>query len=131
MPQFDLIGVGTAAGAFRVAEKCGQAGWTFTVVDSPPYGSACALRGCDHKKVLVAHRTPPPTLSQGPLDCDLPSQNAKCTSLFHERRKQAPVVSVMPQGKLVRARWSRPKIHRRLKCRDEVLDLRLTDSRRL
>lgn len=51
--QFDLIVIGTGAGASSVATTCRRAGWSVAVVDSRPYGGTCALRGCDPKKVLV------------------------------------------------------------------------------
>lgn len=53
MPRFDLVVIGTGAGAAPVATKCRAAGWTVAIVDSRPYGGTCALRGCDPKKVLV------------------------------------------------------------------------------
>src|SRR5262245_11174314 len=51
--KFDLIVLGTGAGALTLARTCSQAGWTVAVVASQPYGGTCALRGCDPKKVLV------------------------------------------------------------------------------
>lgn len=51
--HFDLIVLGTGAGASTVATKCRAAGWSVAIVDSRPYGGTCALRGCDPKKVLV------------------------------------------------------------------------------
>jgi len=51
--HFDLVVLGTGAGASAVATKCRKAGWSVAIVDSRPYGGTCALRGCDPKKVLV------------------------------------------------------------------------------
>jgi glutathione reductase (NADPH) len=51
--QFDLVAIGTGAGASAVAWKFQEAGRRAAVVDSRPYGGTCALRGCDPKKVLV------------------------------------------------------------------------------
>lgn len=51
--SFDLVVIGTGAGASAPATKCRRAGWRVAVVDELPYGGTCALRGCDPKKVLV------------------------------------------------------------------------------
>lgn len=51
--QFDLVVLGTGAGASTVATKCRGAGWSVAIVDALPFGGTCALRGCDPKKVLV------------------------------------------------------------------------------
>src|SRR5262249_49574963 len=51
--KFDVIAIGTGAGASAVAYRCRAAGWQVAVVDSRPFGGTCALRGCDPKKVLV------------------------------------------------------------------------------
>ncbi|MGH3949560.1 MAG: dihydrolipoyl dehydrogenase family protein [Pseudonocardiaceae bacterium] len=51
--RFDLVVLGTGAGASTVATKCRSAGWSVAIVDALPYGGTCALRGCDPKKVLV------------------------------------------------------------------------------
>ncbi|MDZ4263367.1 MAG: NAD(P)/FAD-dependent oxidoreductase [Pseudomonadota bacterium] len=51
--QYDLIAIGTGAGASGVASRCRAAGWSVAVIDSLPFGGTCALRGCDPKKVLV------------------------------------------------------------------------------
>ena len=51
--KFDVIAIGTGAGASSVAYRCREAGWQAAVVDSRPFGGTCALRGCDPKKVLV------------------------------------------------------------------------------
>jgi glutathione reductase (NADPH) len=51
--QFDLVAIGTGAGASAVASRCRAAGWQVAIVDSRPFGGTCALRGCDPKKVLV------------------------------------------------------------------------------
>jgi glutathione reductase (NADPH) len=51
--QFDVVVIGTGAGASAVASRCRAAGWQVAVVDSRPLGGTCALRGCDPKKVLV------------------------------------------------------------------------------
>ncbi len=56
MPQqsYDLVAIGTGAGALAAASRCRKAGWSVAVVDCRPYGGTCALRGCDPKKVLIA-----------------------------------------------------------------------------
>jgi glutathione reductase (NADPH) len=51
--RFDLVVLGTGAGASTVATKCRGAGWDVAIVDALPFGGTCALRGCDPKKVLV------------------------------------------------------------------------------
>ena len=51
--QYDLIAIGTGAGASGVASRCHAAGWSVAVIDHLPFGGTCALRGCDPKKVLV------------------------------------------------------------------------------
>ncbi|MCZ6841241.1 MAG: NAD(P)/FAD-dependent oxidoreductase [SAR324 cluster bacterium] len=51
--SFDLIVIGTGAGATGVASRCQNAGWQVAIVDNLPYGGTCQLRGCDPKKVLV------------------------------------------------------------------------------
>lgn len=51
--SFDLIVIGTGAGASPVATKCRKAGWSVAIIDALPFGGTCALRGCDPKKVLV------------------------------------------------------------------------------
>jgi glutathione reductase (NADPH) len=51
--RFDLVVLGTGAGASTVATKCRGGGWEVAIVDVLPYGGTCALRGCDPKKVLV------------------------------------------------------------------------------
>ena len=51
--QFDVVAIGTGAGASAVAMLCRAAGWQVAIVDSRPFGGTCALRGCDPKKVLV------------------------------------------------------------------------------
>ena len=51
--NFDLVAIGSGAGASGVASKCRSAGWQVAIVDSRPFGGTCALRGCDPKKVLV------------------------------------------------------------------------------
>jgi glutathione reductase (NADPH) len=50
---YDLVAIGTGAGATTVASRCRAAGWRVAIVDSRPFGGTCALRGCDPKKVLV------------------------------------------------------------------------------
>ncbi len=52
--SFDLIAIGSGAGASGVAMKCRKAGWSVALIDSQPLGGICAVRGCDPKKVLVA-----------------------------------------------------------------------------
>src|SRR5262249_9788470 len=49
---FDLVVVGTGVAAATVAYPCREAGWRVAVIDSRPFGGACANRGCDPKKVL-------------------------------------------------------------------------------
>jgi glutathione reductase (NADPH) len=51
--EFDVVAIGTGAGASSVASRCRAAGWQVAIVDSRPFGGTCALRGCDPKKVLV------------------------------------------------------------------------------
>ncbi len=51
--QYDLIAIGTGAGASGAASRCRSAGWSVAVIDHLPFGGTCALRGCDPKKVLV------------------------------------------------------------------------------
>ncbi len=51
--DFDLVAIGTGAGASAVASRCRAAGWEVAIIDSRPFGGTCALRGCDPKKVLV------------------------------------------------------------------------------
>ena len=51
--QFDVVAIGTGAGASAVASRCRTAGWQVAIIDSRPFGGTCALRGCDPKKVLV------------------------------------------------------------------------------
>jgi glutathione reductase (NADPH) len=51
--QFDVVAIGTGAGASAVSSRCRVAGWQVAIVDSRPFGGTCALRGCDPKKVLV------------------------------------------------------------------------------
>ncbi len=51
--KFDVVAIGTGAGASAVASRCRAAGWQVAIVDSRPFGGTCALRGCDPKKVLV------------------------------------------------------------------------------
>ncbi|HVO44243.1 MAG TPA: FAD-dependent oxidoreductase [Aggregatilineales bacterium] len=50
---FDLVVIGSGAGAVAAAYRCREAGWRVAVIDSLPLGGTCALRGCDPKKVLV------------------------------------------------------------------------------
>ena len=50
---YDLIVIGTGVAASTVAWQCHSTGWKIAVIDSPPFGGTCALRGCDPKKVLV------------------------------------------------------------------------------
>src|SRR5258708_33013284 len=51
--KFDLVAIGTGAGASTVATRCRATGWQVAIIDSRPFGGTCALRGCDPKKVLV------------------------------------------------------------------------------
>ncbi len=51
--QFDVVAIGTGAGASTVAARCRASGWQVAIIDSRPFGGTCALRGCDPKKVLV------------------------------------------------------------------------------
>jgi glutathione reductase (NADPH) len=54
VPQsYDVLVVGTGAGAQSAAYPLREAGLRVAVVDSRPMGGTCALRGCDPKKVLV------------------------------------------------------------------------------
>lgn len=51
--KFDVVVIGTGSAASTVASRCRKAGRQVAIVDSRPFGGACALRGCDPKKVLV------------------------------------------------------------------------------
>src|ERR1044072_3679834 len=51
--EYDLIVIGTGSAASAAAHKCRSKGWNVAIIDSLPFGGACALRGCDPKKVLV------------------------------------------------------------------------------
>ena len=51
--RFDLVCIGTGSAASTVASQCRAAGWSVAIIDKRPFGGACALRGCDPKKVLV------------------------------------------------------------------------------
>lgn len=53
MERYDLVVIGTGAGASGVTTRCAEAGWRVASIDDAPYGGTCALRGCDPKKVLV------------------------------------------------------------------------------
>ena len=50
--SFDLVVIGTGAGASTVANRCRGAGWAVAIIDELPFGGTCQLRGCDPKKVL-------------------------------------------------------------------------------
>jgi glutathione reductase (NADPH) len=50
---FDLVVIGSGAGAGSVASRCRAAGWSVAMIDKQPFGGTCPLRGCDPKKVLV------------------------------------------------------------------------------
>src|SRR2546425_11423559 len=51
--KFDLIVIGTGAAGSTAAYECREAGWEVAIIDARPFGGACALRGCDPKKILV------------------------------------------------------------------------------
>lgn len=51
--MYDLLVIGSGAGATSAAFTCAQADWRVALVDDRPFGGTCALRGCDPKKVLV------------------------------------------------------------------------------
>lgn len=51
--RYDLVVIGSGAGATTAAFRCRAAGWRVAIVDHRPFGGTCALRGCDPKKVLV------------------------------------------------------------------------------
>jgi len=51
---YDLVIVGTGAGAQSTALRMRAAGWSVAVIDFRPFGGTCALRGCDPKKLLVS-----------------------------------------------------------------------------
>src|SRR5258708_21691705 len=53
MAKYDVVVIGTGSAASTVAMRCSKAGKQVAVIDSRPYGSTCALRRCDPKKVLV------------------------------------------------------------------------------
>jgi glutathione reductase (NADPH) len=50
---FDLIVIGSDIAASTTALECSSAGWRVAVIDSLPFGSTCALHGCEPKKVFV------------------------------------------------------------------------------
>ncbi len=52
MIEKDLIVIGVGMAGNTAANKCASAGWSVAVIDELPYGGACALRGCDPKKIL-------------------------------------------------------------------------------
>ncbi len=52
--DFDLIVIGGGTGGNGVARMAAAAGWKVASVDCLPFGGACALRGCDPKKMLIA-----------------------------------------------------------------------------
>jgi len=52
--KYDLVIVGTGAGAAPAALGVRAAGWSVAIVDFRPFGGTCALRGCDPKKMLVS-----------------------------------------------------------------------------
>ena len=54
MDGYDLIVIGTGTAAQVTAARVRRAGRAVAVIDHRPFGGACALRGCDPKKVLVS-----------------------------------------------------------------------------
>lgn len=52
--HYDLVVIGTGSAASAAAFRCRAAGWSVAVIDSRPFGGACALRGCNPKKMLVS-----------------------------------------------------------------------------
>ena len=51
---FDTIVLGTGSAGTTAAYACKNAGMSVAIVDSRPFGGACALRGCVPKKVYTA-----------------------------------------------------------------------------
>src|SRR6266702_5756447 len=51
---YDLVIVGTGTAAMTAAMRVRAAGWSVAVIDFPPFGGPCALRGCDPTKMLVS-----------------------------------------------------------------------------
>ncbi len=45
MTKFDLVVIGTGAGASAAASRCRSAGWEVAIIDSRPFGGTCPLRG--------------------------------------------------------------------------------------
>ena len=43
--KFDVNAIGKGSAASAVASRCREAGWQVAIVDSKPFGGACALRG--------------------------------------------------------------------------------------
>jgi glutathione reductase (NADPH) len=54
MKGYDLIIIGTGTAAQVAAGRVRRAGRSVAVIDHRPFGGACALRGCDPKKMLVS-----------------------------------------------------------------------------
>ena len=54
MDAYDLIVIGSGPPAQVAIPKVRAAGWSVAVIDHLPFGGACALRGCDPKKMLVS-----------------------------------------------------------------------------
>lgn len=46
----DLIGTGTGTATGVTAMGYRKAGWSAAVIDNPPFGGTCALRGCTRKR---------------------------------------------------------------------------------
>jgi pyruvate/2-oxoglutarate dehydrogenase complex dihydrolipoamide dehydrogenase (E3) component len=51
---YDLVIVGSGTAAQVASVRVRAAGWEVAVIDHQPFGGACALRGCDPKKMLIS-----------------------------------------------------------------------------
>lgn len=53
MKKYDVFIIGSGMAGMTVANKCASSGLKVGITDELPYGGACALRGCDPKKVII------------------------------------------------------------------------------
>ncbi len=53
MKTYDVVVIGSGMAGMTIARKCAAKEKRVAITDSRPYGGACALRGCDPKKVLL------------------------------------------------------------------------------
>src|SRR5436189_5790344 len=54
MKAYDLVVIGSGTAAQVASARVRKAGRTVAVVDHRQFGGACALRGCDPKKMLIS-----------------------------------------------------------------------------